>query len=93
LTNARVSLQEIDKLLSVPGYDGTTGTTVFAVTKSDPDKTVLFAQNWPGSPAYQANRGFTVMLKNGDGKSYPKSQSANMDTVGSGGMFNYLPLK
>ena len=73
---------------------------IFAVTKDDPDDTVLFAtKNWHGPKEKELSgepfgtRAFVVFRKGGDGQVLQQRQITNFSLIGSGGMHDYLPLK
>lgn len=74
--------------------------SVFAVCDADPGTTLLFAtKNWHGleakslSGAPYETRGFAVFRKEGSGAILQNSRCQRADLIGSGGKFNYLPLK
>jgi hypothetical protein len=74
--------------------------TVFAVCDTDPDTTLLFAtKNWHGldakslSGAPYQTRGFAVFRKEGSGAILQNTQCQRADLIGTGGKFNYLPLR
>ena len=98
---------DLKKLLSVTVDRRFIGTktidealNIFAVTKDDPDDTVLFAtKNWHGpnvkvlSGEPYGSRAFVVFRKGGDGQVLLPKQITNISLIGGGGMHNYLPLK
>jgi Tfp pilus assembly major pilin PilA len=102
-----LSEAELKKLLSVTEERKFIGTktideaiNVFAVTKDDPEDTVLFAtKNWHGPKVNELSgepygtRAFVVYRKGGDGQVLLQRQITNMSLIGGGGMHNYLPLK
>jgi len=78
----------------------TNALTVFAVEDSDDASTLLLAtRNWHGPSATNLaglpfeKRGFVVFRKGGDGAILLPNQCQRADLIGSGGKFNYLPLR
>lgn len=76
------------------------GFNVFAVTKDDPDDTVLFAtKNWHGPKEKELSgepfetKAFVVFRKGTSGTVMQAKQSTNLSLIGGGGIHNYLPLK
>lgn len=73
---------------------------VYAVDAADLDSTVLFAtKNWHGPAVSQLSgqpfgaKCFVVFHKGGDGAILKPDYCQRMDLVGSGGKYNFLPLK
>ncbi len=109
LTNALVtggylSEPELRRALSVT--DKNSGQTTenawrfFALAESDPADTLFMAtKNWQGIASTHlegepfGDKGFAVMRAGGDGAFLPASARNDAKAVGSGGRFNYLPLK
>lgn len=80
--------------------DTTNALQVYAVDAADPDRTLLFAtKNWHGPAASQLSgqpfgkKCFLVFHKGGDGASLKPEDCQRMDLVGSGGKYNFLPLR
>lgn len=76
------------------------GFNVFAVTKDDPDSTVLFVtKNWHGpndkelSGDPYGTKAFVAFRKGGAGMIMQAKQANNISLIGDGGMHNFLPLK
>jgi len=74
--------------------------TVYAVGDFDPDTTLLIAtKNWLGPKASALGDspfrtpGFVVFHKGGDGAILQPRQCQKMEAVGTGGKYNFLPLR
>jgi hypothetical protein len=91
---------ELKNLLKYRLNGSTNTLSVFAVTESDPDDTLLVAsENWrkfrdptlakEGYP----KKGFVFFRKGGEGVLLPSSPPATTNLIGSGGMHNFLPLR
>jgi len=70
------------------------------VDASDPDSTLLFAtKNWHGPATSQLSgqpfdkKALIIFRKGGDGAILLSSQFQRMDLIGTGGKYNFLPLK
>ena len=80
--------------------DTTNAIQVYAVDDTDPDTTLLFAtKNWLGPAASQLSgqpfgkKCFVVFHKGGDGAVLKPDYCQRMDLVGTGGKYNFLPLR
>jgi type II secretory pathway pseudopilin PulG len=73
---------------------------VYAVDASDPDSTLLFAtKNWHGPATSQLSgqpfdkKALIIFRKGGDGAILLPSQFQRIGLIGTGGKYNFLPLK
>jgi len=77
--------------------DGDNAVVPLAVTESDPENTIiLVTKNWPGQDAAVSN-GLTsgeygYFRKDGSGMP-PNSKTSDTNAIGSGGKYNFQPLK
>lgn len=79
----------------------TNAITVYAVDNPDANSTLLLSsRNWRGpsvdtlvgKPYFETN-GFIVFRKGGDGAILKPGDCQRMDLIGTGGKYNFLPLK
>jgi type II secretory pathway pseudopilin PulG len=99
--NNYLTKEDLTKLLKSPQSNKSTNVfTVYAVGDFDQPETVLLAtSNWQGPNATNLGHsplgqpGFLIFRKGGDGMILQPRQCQKMEIIGTGGKYNFLPLK
>lgn len=101
VSNGYLTESDLAKLLKSPQSNKSTNVfTVYAVGDFDQPETVLLAtSNWQGPNATNLGHsplgqpGFLIFRKGGDGMILQPRQCQKMEIIGTGGKYNFLPLK